>query len=108
MPKPNLKQKLKHSQHVTRNLSRQKESSQTKQPKAEKPKIQIPKIKLPKIKLTFKKSKPDLAVPEPPKSLPKGVKIVDKYSLYEPFAQVVIIQDPKTGEYKYILRRAAA
>ncbi len=38
-----------------------------------------------------------------PKLLPKGVKVVEKYSLYEPFAQVVIIQDPKTGEHKYIL-----
>ena len=33
----------------------------------------------------------------------KGGKIVDKYPLYEPFAQVGIVQDPKTGEYKYIL-----
>lgn len=35
--------------------------------------------------------------------IPKGAKIVDKYPLYEPFAHVAIIQDPKTGEYKYIL-----
>ncbi len=35
--------------------------------------------------------------------MPKGVKIADKYPLYEPFSQVIIVQDPKTGEYKYIL-----
>ena len=29
--------------------------------------------------------------------------MIDKYSLYEPFAQVVIVQDAKTGEHKYVL-----
>jgi flagellar protein FlaI len=58
---------------------------------------------LPKINLSFKKKKPEPEIPLAAKSLPKGIKIVDKYPLYEPFAQVVIIQDPKTGEYKYIL-----
>ena len=48
-----------------------------------------------------KKSEPETALNA--KSLPKGIKIVDKYPLYEPFAQVFIIQDPKTGENKYIL-----
>ncbi len=61
------------------------------------------KFKFPKINFRPKKkiSEPELS--EVVKSLPKDVKIVDKYPLYEPFAQVVIIQDPKTGEYKYIL-----
>ena len=62
----------------------------------------LPKIKF-KIKLDRNKKKPE---PEPTpvvKTLSKGVKIIDKYPLYEPFAQVIIIQDPKTGEYKYIL-----
>jgi flagellar protein FlaI len=59
----------------------------------------------PKINLNIKNKK---KAPEPEtisavKTLPKGVKIADKYSLYEPFSQVVIVQDPKTGEYKYIL-----
>jgi archaeal flagellar protein FlaI len=104
MTKPHLKQQLKAFTARLKKPKPPKESKQTKKPKSEKPKIQIPKIKLPKIKLTFKKSKSELAVPEiAPKSLPKGVKIADKYSLYEPFSQVVIIQDPKTGEYKYIL-----
>ena len=35
--------------------------------------------------------------------MPKGIKIADKYPLYEPFSQVIIVQDPKTGEFKYIL-----
>ncbi len=66
----------------------------------------IKKIKTPKIniKLPAKKQKPEPAeAPAAPKILPKGVKIIDKYPLYEPFAQVVIVQDPKTGEHKYIL-----
>jgi archaeal flagellar protein FlaI len=64
---------------------------------------QLPKIKF-KIKLNLKKKKVE---PEPTtpiaKTLSKGVKIIDKYPLYEPFAQVIIIQEPTTGEYKYIL-----
>jgi flagellar protein FlaI len=64
--------------------------------------IKPPKINL-KINLTGKKKKPEPAAPRSPKPLPKGVKIVDKYPLYEPFAEVVIVQDPKTGEHKYIL-----
>ena len=66
----------------------------------------IKKIKTPKIniKLPAKKQKPEPAeASAAPKILPKGVKIIDKYPLYEPFAQVVIVQDPKTGEHKYIL-----
>ena len=58
---------------------------------------------LPKLFLTRKKKKPEPEIPLPSKSLPKDVKIADKYPLYEPFSQVVIVQDPKTGEYKYIL-----
>ncbi len=67
----------------------------------------IKKIKLPKINLKLNlKSKKKETEPEPTpiaKTLQKGTKIIDKYSLYEPFAQVAIIQDPKTGEHKYIL-----
>ncbi len=58
-------------------------------------------FKLPK--LGFKKKVPEQELPTVAKALPKGTKIVDKYSLYEPFAQVAIVQEPKTGEYKYIL-----
>ena len=39
----------------------------------------------------------------PPKALPKGYTVVEKYPLYEPFAHVAIVQNPTTGEFKYIL-----
>ena len=64
--------------------------------------IKTPKINH-KIKLNNKKKN---ALPEQiplTRTLPKDIKIVDKYPLYEPFAQVAIVQDPKTGEHKYIL-----
>jgi flagellar protein FlaI len=70
-------------------------------------KIKIQNIKLPKINLTPKKknpnpeSEPQIKIQQ--KTLPKGVKIVEKYPIREPFSQVAIIQDPKTGEHKYIL-----
>ena len=41
--------------------------------------------------------------PAPPKPIPKGLKILEKYPLYEPFSHVAIVQNPKTGEFKYIL-----
>jgi flagellar protein FlaI len=39
----------------------------------------------------------------PPKVLPRGYKIVERYPLYEPFVHVAIAQNPTTGEFKYIL-----
>jgi flagellar protein FlaI len=59
--------------------------------------------KIKKIHLTAKKAEPEVEVPPSTSPLPKGVKIAEKYPLYEPFSQVAIIQDSKTGEYKYIL-----
>jgi archaeal flagellar protein FlaI len=38
-----------------------------------------------------------------PKTSSRGLKVIEKYPLYEPFAHVVIVQNPKTGEHKYIL-----
>ncbi len=58
--------------------------------------------KLSKILSAKKKSEPEAPIITP-RTLPKGVKVVDKYPLYEPFSEVVIVQDPKTGEHKYIL-----
>src|SRR5271169_4877553 len=50
----------------------------------------VPKINF-KINLNLKKKEPE-AEPTPiAKTLQKGIKIVDKYPLYEPFAQVVIV-----------------
>ncbi len=54
-------------------------------------------------KLFSKKKKSEPETKLPAKTLPKGIKIIDKYPLYEPFAQVFIVQDPKTGEHKYVL-----
>ncbi len=47
------------------------------------------------------KSEPETVISQ--KALPKGITIIEKYPLYEPFSQAVIVQDPKTGEHKYIL-----
>jgi flagellar protein FlaI len=57
-----------------------------------------------KINIHFKKKEKELPIPPPPpKPIPKGLKVIDKYPLYEPFSHVVIVQNPKTGEHKYIL-----
>jgi flagellar protein FlaI len=56
-------------------------------------------------KINFrKKKKKEMHIPTaPPTPIPKGLKIIEKYPLYEPFSHVVIVQNPKTGEYNYIL-----
>jgi flagellar protein FlaI len=57
-----------------------------------------------KINIRFKKKDKELPLPPaPPKPIPKGLKVIEKYPLYEPFSHVVIVQNPKTGEHKYIL-----
>ncbi len=57
-----------------------------------------------KINIRFKKKEQQLPIPPPPpKPIPKGLKIIEKYPLYEPFSHVVIVQNPKTGELEYIL-----
>ena len=104
MPKLRLKQPLKESIAKLRlagNTIKSRLKTPTKSKKSTRKKSIS--IKIPKINFGFKKKKPEPEIPLATKSLPKGIKIVDKYPLYEPFAQVVIIQDPKTGEYKYIL-----
>ena len=50
-----------------------------------------------------KKPKVDAIPPAPPLSIPRGYTVVERTSLYEPFAHAVIVQNPATGEYKYIL-----
>jgi len=60
----------------------------------------LKKIKLPK----FRNPPMQMVVPKaPPKPVPRGFKVIERYPLYEPFAHVAIVQNPKTGEYKYIL-----
>jgi len=63
------------------------------------------KLKKIKIRLNIGKAKPkrEKVPPPPPKLLPRGYKIVERYSLYDPFVHVAIAQNPKTGEYKYFL-----
>jgi len=67
-------------------------------------KQKLAKLKHIQISLNLGKRKEKIAVPPPPpKPVPRGFKIVERYPLYEPFAHVAIVQNPKTGEYKYIL-----
>jgi len=66
-------------------------------------KEKLAKIKKIRIKVNIGKPKKVAIPPPPPKPIPKGFKVVERYPLYEPFAHVAIVQNPKTGEYKYIL-----
>jgi flagellar protein FlaI len=61
------------------------------------------KLKHIRIGINLKKRKPVFIPPVPPLAIPRGFTIVDRQSLYEPFAHAVIVQNPTTGEYKYIL-----
>ncbi len=66
-------------------------------------KTTLAKLKRVQIRLNFRKHEQPEAGPASPKPVPRGYKIAEKYPLYEPFAHVAIAQNPKTGEYKYIL-----
>ncbi len=63
----------------------------------------LAKLKRVRVRFRFKKGEQVAVPPSPPKPVPRGFKIIDKYPLYEPFAHVAIAQNPKTGEHKYIL-----
>jgi len=63
----------------------------------------LAKLRKVKIKVNLGKREQVAVPPPPPKPIPRGLKVVDKYPLYEPFAHIAIVQNPKTGEYKYIL-----
>jgi flagellar protein FlaI len=61
---------------------------------------------LKKIKINIHSKKKEQQIPlpsSPPKPIPRGLKVIEKYPLYEPFSHVVIVQNPKTGEHQYIL-----
>jgi len=61
-------------------------------------------VKLSRVKIgRGRKPKADAIPPAPPLSIPRGYNVVERTSLYEPFAHAVIVQNPSTGEYKYIL-----
>ena len=55
------------------------------------------------LKMKLRKPKVKEIPPAPPLPIPRGYNIVERQSLYEPFAHMVIVQNPATGEYKYIL-----
>ncbi|HLN88806.1 MAG TPA: type II/IV secretion system ATPase subunit [Candidatus Binatia bacterium] len=111
MPKPNQKQsfkesimkikaKLHHSSNKTKlglDTKKPEKTSTNEEPSKRK------KFQLPKFKLKSKKEKAEVQAPAIQKTLPKDIKIIEKYPLYEPFAQVFIVQDPKTGEHNYVL-----
>ena len=60
--------------------------------------------KLKNIKISFRKKKKEMHIPMATQQpIPRGLKVIEKYPLYEPFSHVVIVQNPKTGEYNYIL-----
>jgi len=63
----------------------------------------LAKLKKIKIRINIGKHEQVAIPPAPPKPVPRGFKIMEKYPLYEPFAHVAIAQSPKTGEYKYVL-----
>jgi flagellar protein FlaI len=63
----------------------------------------LAKLKKVQIRLNFKKHVQPTSGSSSPRPVPRGFKIAEKYPLYEPFAHVAIAQNPKTGEYKYIL-----
>ncbi len=98
-----LKQKLSKKPKATKTQDKSKPAKNNDKNSAQSPKMTFPRIKLPKINFGMKKKVIEPELPSATKSLPKGVKIADKYPLYEPFSQVIIVQDPKTGEFKYIL-----
>jgi len=66
-------------------------------------KEKLAKLKTLRIKINVGKHEEMAIPPPPPKSIPKKFKIVERYPLYEPFAHVAIVQNPKTGEYMYML-----
>ncbi|MGA2386710.1 MAG: type II/IV secretion system ATPase subunit [Candidatus Bathyarchaeia archaeon] len=106
MPEQNFKEKLtetfaklKPKKKATKPTKAASENKNTEKKKDDAKK----RFKFPKISLGLTKKTLEPELPTVNKALPKSLKIVDKYSLYEPFAQVFIVQEPKTGEYKYIL-----
>jgi flagellar protein FlaI len=63
----------------------------------------LAKLKKVRVKISLGKRQ-QVAIPSPPpRPVPRGFKIIEKYPLYEPFAHVAIAQSPRTGEYKYVL-----
>jgi len=66
-------------------------------------KEKLAKLKTLRINLNAGKHEEVAIPPPPPKAIPRKFKTLNRYPLYEPFAHVAIVQNPKTGEYMYIL-----
>lgn len=106
MPEQSLKEKIKQKfskLKPKRKTNQTPKAPQKNQTKEDKPQGNKKRFKFPKISFSRSKKAPQQDLPTVNKALPKNLKIVDKYSLYEPFSQVFIVQEPKTGEYRYIL-----
>lgn len=112
MPKLNLKQQIKEKiakatakLHKSTNATKQPPKNSSTNTIAKTKSIKLPKLSKIKFKISLnpKKKQPEPEAAIAAKTLPKGIKIIDKYPLYEPFAQVFIVEDPKTGEHKYVL-----
>lgn len=63
----------------------------------------LARLKKVQVRLNLKRREQPAPGSPPPKPVPRGYRIAEKYPLYEPFAHVAIAQNPKTGEFKYIL-----
>ena len=106
MPDQSFKQKLRQTFAKLKLKPRAKKTpnaASESKPKENKKEGRKKKFRLPRFSQIFRKKALTQELPTVNKALPKSLKVVDKYSLYEPFAQVFIVQEPKTGEYKYIL-----
>ncbi len=66
-------------------------------------KEKLVKLKRLRIRVNSAKREKVAIPPPPPKPIPRKYKVIERMPLYEPFAHVAIVQNPKTGEYKYIL-----
>ncbi len=99
MPKQSIKEKMQQATaklHPKQKENKNQDNTPTNKSRPKKSPIKF-SLNLKKKKIPQQQLAPEVTI------LPKGVKIVDKYPLYEPFSQVVIYQDPKTGEFKYLL-----
>ena len=105
MPSIHLRQQLKKrtTKLQFKLKTKSKTPKPTKEPKQNEQENGNEKKKFSLPKLFLRKKVVEQELPTVPKALPKTYKVIDKYSLYEPFAQVAIVQDSKTGEFKYIL-----
>lgn len=63
----------------------------------------VTKLKRVKITINPRKRKGKTRPPAPPIPIPRGHITVKRTALYEPFAHAVVVQNPSSGEYKYIL-----